>query len=417
MSGGIGEMAEAPPHPVLWLVLYLPYGVATGYVTVTLAWLLSHAGASVAAVATLAGLGLAPNTWKVLWAPVVDVTLTAKQWFLIANAVNAASLAAFAFLPLTVAMLPVIGWLVLGNSIAGTMTAIAANRMMAYDTTQGDKGRAGGWSQAGNLGGVGLGGGAGLYVAQHTGHPWIAAVMVAVVCLVCGVALMFLRDPPAPGRDAPGYLAVLAATGRDVWGLVQRRVGLLACLLMLLPIGSGSAQSLWAALGKDWGASADMVALIGGLLQGVAGIGGCIVGGYICDRMDRKRAYLLFGLVMAAASLAMAFGPRTPMAFLLFATAYNVVVGLSYAAYSAVTLEAIGRGAAATKFNLISSISNGPLLVVVLVDGWAQTRWGSRGMLIGESIIGVSGVALYSVVAYATRDLTWARLTRRPAAA
>ncbi|HEV2533138.1 hypothetical protein, partial [Phenylobacterium sp.] len=147
------------------------------------------------------------------------------------------------------------------------------------------------------------------------------------------------------------------------------------------------------------------------------GIGGCIVGGYVCDRMDRKQAYLLFGLVMAASSLAMAFGPRTPITFLLFATAYNIAVGLSYAAYSAVTLEAIGRGAAATKFNLISSISNVPLLVVVLVDGWAQSRWGSSGMLVGETIIGVAGVMLYAVVAYATRNLTWARLTGRPAAA
>jgi PAT family beta-lactamase induction signal transducer AmpG len=409
--------ARPAPHPILWLILYLPYGIATGYVTVTLAWLLSHAGASVAAVATLAGLGLAPNTWKVLWAPIVDVSLTAKRWFLIANAATAASLAAFAFLPLTVAMLPAIGWLVLGNSVAGTMTAIATNRMMAYDTTEAEKGRAGGWSQAGNLGGVGLGGGAGLYIAQHTGHPWIAAAMVAVACLLCGFALLALRDPPAPAQGAPGYLAVLAETGRDVWGLVQRRIGLLACFLMLLPIGSGSAQNLWAALGKDWGASADMVALIGGLLQGLAGIGGCIAGGYVCDRMDRKQAYLLFGLVMAASSLAMAFGPRTPIAFLVFATVYNVAVGLSYAAYSAVTLEAIGRGAAATKFNLISSISNVPLLVVVLVDGWAQSRWGSSGMLIGESIIGVAGVLLYAVVAYGTRHLTWARLTGRPAAA
>jgi PAT family beta-lactamase induction signal transducer AmpG len=404
------------PHPVLWLVLYLPYGIGTGYVTVTLAWLLSHVGASVAAVATLAGLGLAPNTWKVLWAPIVDVTLTAKRWFLISNAASAATLAAFAFLPLTVAMLPAIGWLVLVNSVAGTMTSIATNRMMAFDTTDADKGRAAGWSQAGNLGGVGLGGGAGLWIAQHTGQPWIAAVAVALACLVCNAALLALRDPPRMAKG-PSYASVLLETGRDVWSLLKRRIGLLACFIMLLPIGTGSAQNLWAALAKDWGASADMVALIGGVLQGLAGIGGCIAGGYVCDRMDRKRAYLLFGAVMAASSLAMAFGPRTPMAFLLFATVYNVAVGLSYAAYSAVTLEAIGQGAAATKFNLISSISNAPILVVTLVDGWAETRWGAGGMLLVEAGLGVIAIAIFGVVAWTTRGLSWSALFGTRAAA
>ena len=40
-----------PAHPVVFLVLYLPYGIASGYVTVTLGWLLTHAGASVGQVA------------------------------------------------------------------------------------------------------------------------------------------------------------------------------------------------------------------------------------------------------------------------------------------------------------------------------------------------------------------------------
>jgi hypothetical protein len=51
----------APPW--IWALLYLPFGISSGYVTVTLAWLLSHAGASVAAIAALAGSAVAPNSW------------------------------------------------------------------------------------------------------------------------------------------------------------------------------------------------------------------------------------------------------------------------------------------------------------------------------------------------------------------
>jgi PAT family beta-lactamase induction signal transducer AmpG len=404
-----------PPHPIIYLILYLPYGIASGYVTVTLAWLLSHAGASVAAIAALAGMAILPNTWKVAWSPLVDTTLTAKAWFTIGLAGTAASLAGIAFLPLRVDLLPVFGWLVLASSFAGTLTAIGVDRLMAYDVPDTLKGQAGGWSQAGNLGGVGLGGGAGLWLAQHTGHPWIAGAALAGVSLACAWPLMRLAEP---GRVADGrsYIATLIETGRDVIGLIRTRIGLLACFLMLLPIGSGGLQQLWAAIAKDWGAGADEVALVGGLLSGLVSIPGCILGGYFADRIDKKRAYSLFGIVLSAAAVAMAFGPRTPMAFLLFACVYNAVVGFCYGAYSAVTLEAIGQGAAATKFNLISSLSNVPILVVTLVDGWAETKFGATGMLYTEAAMGLAGVAVYTAVALATRGLSWGVLFRRGSA-
>src|SRR3954462_9141196 len=108
-------------HPVVYLVLYLPFGIASGYVTVTLAWLLSHAGASVTAIAALVGMSIIPNTWKVVWSPLVDTTLTAKGWFMIGVAGSAASLAGIAVLPLKTDLLPLFGWLVLASSFFGTL--------------------------------------------------------------------------------------------------------------------------------------------------------------------------------------------------------------------------------------------------------------------------------------------------------
>ena len=405
-----------PAHPVVYLILYLPFGIASGYATVTLAWLLSHAGASVAAIAVLGGMAILPNTWKVIWSPLVDTTLSAKAWFTIGALSSAASLAGIALLPLRIDLLPLFGWLVLASSFAGTLTAIAVDRLMAFGVPDHRKGQAGGWSQAGNLGGVGLGGGAGLWLAQNTGHPWISGAVLAAASLVCIWPLVRLGEP---GRlsDGRSYLATLVETGRDVVVLVRTRIGLLACLIMLLPIGSGGLQPLWAAIAKDWGAGAGHVELAAGLLSGVVSIPGCIAGGWLADRIDKKRAYSLFGIGLSAVAVAMAFGPRTPMAFMIFATTYNFAVGFCYGAYSAVTLEAIGKGAAATKFNLISSLSNVPILVVTLVDGWAETHYGATGMLYAEASLGVIGVAVYGVVALATRGMSWGVLFRRGSAA
>lgn len=283
---------------------------------------------------------------------------------------------------------------------------MAAERFMAFDTPEDQKGRAGGWSQAGNLGGGGLGGGLGLWLAVHTGHLWVAGFALAALSLVCILMAMRLADPPRVAREG-GYLATLKETGRDVLGLVTRRIGLLAIFICLLPMGTGAASSLWSSIAADWRAGADEVALVSGLLNGVATMIGALIGGYVCDRMDRKASYALFGLIGAAAAVAMALGPRTPIAFLGFATAYNFVVGACFGAYAGLTLEAIGRGAAATKFNLITSVANVPIMLMILVDGQAQSHWGSGGMLLTEAACAVVAVALYAGVAFTTRGRSW----------
>ncbi len=407
---------HSAPHPIVYLLLYLPYGAAFGFVTVSLGWLLSHAGASVEAIAGLTAMGLLANTWKVAWSPLVDTTLTTKTWFMIGLVATAASLVVMSVLPLQVSLLPVFGWLVLASGIAATLTAIAIDRLMAFEAPEDQKGRAGGWSQAGNLGGAGLGGGLGLWLAQHTGHPWIAGVVLGVICMLCAFPLLLL---PEPGREtgAPSYLGVLTATVVDVFSLVRKRIGLLACFLMLLPIGSGGLQQLWGAIAKDWSAGADEVALVGGLLAGLVSLPGCIIGGYIADRIDKKLAYALFGIVLSLVAVGMALAPRTPISFLVLACVYNLIVGFCYGAYSAVTLEAIGKGAAATKFNLISSLSNAPILLVTLVDGWAETKYGATGMLYVEAAMGVAGVLIYAAVALATRGKGWGVLFRRGSSA
>src|SRR5476651_1401975 len=116
---------KASTHPIVYLALYLPYGIASGYVTVTLGWLLSHAGASVVQIAALASMTLLPNTWKVAWAPVIDTTLSAKAWFMIGLIATAASLAGIAFPPLQVSLLPVFSALVFAGSVAASVTSIA----------------------------------------------------------------------------------------------------------------------------------------------------------------------------------------------------------------------------------------------------------------------------------------------------
>jgi MFS family permease len=391
-------------HPVVFLILFLPMGITNGYVVVTLGYLLTHAGISVAAVAGLVAVSLFPQTWKFLWAPIVDTTLSNKSWFLISAVVTGALMIGTSVVPQSSANLLLIEALVLGFNITSTFNMMAADSLMAHATAPEDKGRAGGWSQAGNLGGTGLGGGAGLWLAQHVDAQWISGTALGIACVVSALAVLWLKEPPAEHR-ATHYLQSLKNVGRDVWSIIRVRTGFLALVLMCLPIGTGAAQNLWAAVAGDWHASADTVALVNGALGGVISMVGCVVGGYICDAMDRKMAFNVFGLLLGLCAVAMAIAPRTEMMFIVFTVAYAFVTGFSYAAFGAVVLEAIGKGAAATKYNVLAGIANAPIAYLTLIDGWAQTKWGATGLLTADALGAVVGVGVFIVIALATRRL------------
>lgn len=404
-------LAVRTPHPIVFLVLFLPFGITGGYVSVTLGYLLSSAGATVAAIAALVGVTYIPNNMKVLWAPLVDTTLSAKRWYLISVTVAGLGLLATAFVPRTVAMMPVFTALVFATAFGVTFSAMSVERLMAITTPHEQKGRAGGWSQAGNLGGSGLGGGAGLWIAQHNHIPWLSGATLGLICLACAAVLPLLHEP-ARDAEARSYGRVLVDAAKDVWELIKTRIGLLTCFICLLPIGCGAASNLWAAIAKDWGAGADEVALVGGVLSGLITIVGSVFGGFLCDLIGRRRGYMVYGIVLALIALAMAIGPRTPLGFLLFASLYNLGLGLIYGAFSAMVLEAIGKGAAATKYNLIASLSNMPIMAMTLANGWAQTKWGSGGMLEFEAGVGLVAVIVFLAVQFATRGMTWGMIFR-----
>jgi len=115
--------------------------------------------------------------------------------------------------------------------------------------------------------------------------------------------------------------------------------------------------------------------------------------------MDRKTSYALYGLLMAICAIAMALAPRTEPMFVVFTLTYAFIQGLTYAGFTALVLEAIGLGAAATKFNLYASLSNMPIAYVTLIDGWAHTRWGAAGLLNVEAAIGVAGIIVFVGIA------------------
>ncbi len=382
-----------PPHPSVFMFLITPFGVLSGYLTVAVAFLLAKNHVGVGPIAGLIAASLAPNVWKFLWAPVADTTLTPKTWYMISAVVTALGVFATGALPMTAASLPLLTTITIVANVACSVLGMATQSLMAYDVPEDQKGRAGGWFQAGNLGGGGIGGGIGLLLAQRLPAPWMSAAILAVLCLLCAIPLIWVKDPHIEHRH--GVLKGIAFVGRDVWNLARARMGFVALVLCFMPIGSGAASGLWSAVAGDWKASADAVALVTGVLGGVIMAVGSLAGGWICDRMNRKAAYAAYGVLQALCAIGMAVAPHDERMYVVWTSVYAFVTGLTYAGFTAFVLEAMGAGAAATKFSLFASLSNLPILYMTTIDGGAHERWGAAGMLFTEAAVGMAGLVLF----------------------
>lgn len=393
-SSLIGQSSHKPVHPFLLTILILPMGVSTGFVSVTLGYLLSQAGISVDKIAALVATTLLPHIFKFIWSPLVDTTLSFKKWYWIASIITSIGIITLGILPLKESSLPLLTIIILLSQFAVTFLGMATAGLMAYDVPEALKGRAGGFYQAGNLGGIGLGGGLGLFLAQRLPALWMVTTILGLLCFLCALALFYFNDPKITIREE-----VVSKTykklWKDVWDTIKSKNGVLAILLCFLTLGTGAASNIWSAIAKDWQVNADTVALVTGVLGGLLSALGCIIGGWICDRINRRNAYLLFGLIGAVTAVGMAYAPRTELMFILWTSFYAIALGLSYAGFTAFTLEAIGKGAAATKYNILAALSNAPIYFMTYVVGIAYSRSGATFMLNTEAAYAVGAIVVF----------------------
>ena len=75
------------------------------------------------------------------------------------------------------------------------------------------------------------------------------------------------------------------------------------------------------------------------MVSGLVSAVGCVLGGWICDRMNRRSAYAVFGVLQALSAVAMALAPRTVAMYVVFTLFYALITGLTYAGFSAFVLE------------------------------------------------------------------------------
>jgi hypothetical protein len=84
--------------------------------------------------------------------------------------------------------------------------------------------------------------------------------------------------------------------------------------------------------------------------------------------------------------------------YYLYVMMYAFITGMGYAAFTAVTLEAIGRGAVATKYSIFASLSNTPIAYMGLLNTQFYQDSGSNAGLYSDAFMGILGILIFFVI-------------------
>ncbi|MFA6303680.1 MAG: MFS transporter [Legionella sp.] len=387
------------PHPIIWLILYIPFGALNGFIAVALTYLATENGLSITEGALIVGSQLLFNWLKWIWAPLVDITLSPKRWYLLAISGSALGVFTLSAISLGKETLNLFLVLIALATFINTIVGMSVEAMIASLTPVDQIGRVSAWFQSGNLGGIGLGGGLGLFLMQHLSQPWMSGAVIGALFLVCCLALIplpHIKPYATKTTSVKAMKQVMSGFGT----MIKQPMGMLTAILCLLPVATGTAQSTLtqAAVAKYWGAAIEHVELVQGLLSGVITMLGCFLGGWICNLIDAHRAYCSFGILLAIISMIMALSPNTVTMYVVWNMIYALAVGLSYAAFTSMVLLVVGTNPAATGYNVYASLTNFPIWWLGLLLGWVADKYGPRCMLVTEALLGLFGVMVFLTI-------------------
>lgn len=387
MDENKGRALRQTTPPFAFFFLVLPYGISSGFVSITLPFFLTKAGFSVAAAGAIVAVGVSANLWLFLWGPLADLTLTPKRWYLIGLTTGAGAIFVLSLLPFQQSAAAILTLMVFLSQIATTLVVLPLGGLMAHTVRDERKGRAAGWYQAGNLGGNGVGGGAGVWLGAHMSKE-LAGSVLGFAMLLSALALYFASDVRIVSAGE-SFRSRMRLLGRDLLAMVRMAIPLLTIVLVASPIGAGAMNNLWSAVADDWRASADVVALVTGVLNGIVAALGCVLAGWIVDRFGRWWAYFGFGVALAFVAIVMALIARTPLVYEIGVLIYSFFVGAGYAAFSAMVVHAIGKGVASTKYAFCQSLGNLPVVYMTALNGYVHDKYGTSWMLMTEAVAAI----------------------------
>jgi len=379
-------------NPYFIFFLIIPFGISSGFVSVALPYQLIQNGFSVGQTAEVVAVGASASMLRFVFGPIVDTTLSLRKWYIISLLASIGALLFLATTPFTIKGITLLNIVVFLSQIASNFLFLPVSGFMAKSIEERRKGFASGCLQGGMIFGIGAGGGAGLWLLTHYGSG-VSGIIMCSISVALGAAIFFIPDLKSTLQQT--IHKEILALGKSLFAMLKVPVVVFIIILILAPIGTGGASNIWSAIAQDWKTDANTVALVNGVVNGVMGLTGCLVGGLVVDKWGVWKSYFGCGAICALVTFLMAICPMQSLFFVIGVSVYAFCLGLMNAAFTAIILFAIGKKHAATKYSLISSLGNLPVVLMIAFDGFTHDKFNSRYMLIGEAAIGLLFVLIF----------------------
>lgn len=312
-----------------------------------------------------------PWTFKFVWAPLVDL-LQSSRWSLRSWIVCAQSLMGLTLLPLLfldpVADFHLLAAFLTGHAFCAATQDVAIDALCISLTKPEERGQINGWMQTGMLLGRALLGGGALIIAPHIGEQAVVGLLIGVTTFSM---LLVLRTsdkqpsetekPPTAGNRSGRIHQVKdsvrkALTERNTW------IGLAFALT------SGAAfKALEVVYGPfliDRGFTKSEVGTFAALPMILLMVTGSLAGGYLSDRIGRRRLVAASLTLICASVTALAIGDLwfesqrgNHLLACLAVTALGI--GLFTAASYALFMDITRPDVAATQFSAFMGLTNG----------------------------------------------------------
>ena len=405
VSGPSGQSTGPAERELPWIyaMLIAPSAVVANGVVQggVLAYLLSQQGVGSKGQSHLIFLLGLPTWLYFLWSPVTDFFVKRRTW-LVAGAVSAAAFMAIAF-HLHSLSSGISEGLMLMSACCTQLVVSSCGGMMGAMSSERAKRAAGGYYQAGSLGFGALATWALIRMSSRTTADILGLAAAAMIALP---ALLAFAAPPQETIATGTFNRSMERVWSEFRATFFRWDALPYAACMVFPMASGSAIGLLPGVAQQYGVNGDNVAWINGLLGGLLMAAGSVAMGAIRYKTRAGMMYMIVSLINCGTLAVLWLGPLRPATYMAGTILYLFTIGACYAMFTAVVLEFMGHSgkSGSTRYSIINSLGNVPVMYMVIVDGIGGERWGGRGLAGAECVVGAIGATILL-----TYFLTWGR--------
>jgi PAT family beta-lactamase induction signal transducer AmpG len=404
-----------------FFLLYITEGVPLGFAAVALATQMRRQGVGAGAISAFVGAIYLPWAFKWLMGPIVDVVASERfgrrrGWILSMQAGMVISLLAIQYVGVGAGIQLLTMLIIIHNIFAATQD-IAIDALAVGVLKPDERGLAGGLTFAAAYLGQAVGGSGALWVASRMGFGAAFYFVAASILLVTLLVVVPLREPRVERGEVAGssrgarIVAEIRGFVVEAWrSFTATRAARVGLLFAVMP---GGAMALGLALintvAVDVGFTDSQIATLT-LATTVAAAAGCVVGGWLSDRVGRRGALAWFIASMSPPTLWLAWAlwhghvimpvaeqlrasqviPAMVTTTLWIATiVYSIGNGLMYGARAALFMDISNPRVAATQFTAYMALLNLGIAVSARWQGWAVERLGYPATLAIDAGVGL----------------------------